>query len=320
MSRGLGQRSRPGRAAVAALERLLPLGLAVMTVASASPAMSGSPDGARLYARHCVPCHGPDGRGGGPNAKLFAIAPRDLREGFLDKYSTDELVRRVREGKPLELARDLPALRRRAQEVEDIVKHLKRLSVTDEWLSLDEGWAIYAQRCEACHGPFGRPLEALPGGVRTPRDLADPAFQRSVSDAELVAAVRHGRKGMPALAPRLTEAQADALVVYLRMLSPGFESYTRYCAQCHGDDGHAPPSFDSSLPRVTFDREYFATRDPEEVRRGVWHMLDQQKPVMPHLRWTVSEEETRAIIEYLKRGTPAAPGPPATRAAPGASD
>lgn len=37
--------------------------------------------GERLYRRHCVACHGPEGDGHGPAAALLARPPRDLREG-----------------------------------------------------------------------------------------------------------------------------------------------------------------------------------------------------------------------------------------------
>jgi mono/diheme cytochrome c family protein len=271
------------------------------------PAWATPPDGAQLYQRHCASCHGPTGKGDGPSAELFGVKPRNLRDGFLDKYTTDEIVARVREGRPLELGRDLRALRERSGEVEAIVTHLKRVAAADDWMALDDGWGTYLHRCAPCHGPFGRPTEPFPPGVRSPRDLADPAFQRSVTDAALLDAVRHGREGMPAITPRLTEAQAEAVVVFLRMLSPGFELYSRYCAQCHGDDGQAPPMYDPGLPKVAFDREYFAKHDPEEVRRAVWHMLEREHPTMPHLRWTVSIEDTRAIVEYLK---PAERSPP----------
>lgn len=40
-----------------------------------------SPDGAALFASQCAVCHGPEGRGNGPLAKLLSKPPANLREG-----------------------------------------------------------------------------------------------------------------------------------------------------------------------------------------------------------------------------------------------
>lgn len=257
--------------------------------------------GMGLYLRHCAPCHGDDARGAGPNAALFSSTPRDLREGFLRAYPTDELVARVLAGRPLRLALDIAALKRHSSEVGAIERHLRRLPDLD-WLVIEHGWSIYAERCTTCHGPFGKPLGPLPKGVRTPRDLGSAAFQQSVDDAALVQAVRHGRKGMPALVPRLRGDEAEKVVAFVRMLGPGFEGYAKFCGQCHGDDGVGIGNFDGSVgaPAVTFDREYFARVDPAHLRESIWHMLLQEKPTMPHFRDAIGEGEVRKIVEYLR--------------------
>jgi mono/diheme cytochrome c family protein len=268
-------------------------------------AAAAEPNGARLYRRYCASCHGATGRGDGPDASIFATPPRNLREGFLKKYKTDDLVRRLLDGRSLELALDLPALRTRATEVEDLVTYLKRLP-TIHWSQVGPGWEIYVDRCEICHGPTGLAPPTLPVGVHRPNDLSDPAFQRSVTDKELMTIVRHGRKGMPALTPRVPKSGGKPLAAFVRLFSPGFTLYSRYCANCHGDDGRGESHLSDAIrmPSVTFDRAYFKRRDPEQLRRSVWHMLDEQKPVMPHYRWAVSEAQARAIIEYLKSSEP----------------
>jgi len=281
---------------------VISLGIGVSPLTSSA---AEQPNGRRLYLRYCASCHGESGKGDGPDAPYFVAPPRNLREGFLGKYSTADLVRRVREGRSIELALDVPALKRRAVDVEDIVSHLKRLPTMD-WRRIEPGWEVYVDRCELCHGPYGRPPPLLPRGVRAPRDLSDPKFQRSLSDDELLAAVRRGRVHTPALVPRLTKPEAEALLLYLRLLSPGFELYTDYCAACHGDDGRGIDYGTESMraPAVVFDREYFAKREPEQIREGVWHMLGAHKPIMPHFRWQLSEEQARAIVEYLQQTEP----------------
>ncbi len=282
------------------------LGLAFAPPAVAEPDAAAEVGGKGLYLRNCAPCHGDQARGDGPNATLFLAEPRDLREGFLGKYSTSDLVKRILDGQPLTLALDVPALRRQSKEVGEIEKHIRKLPTVD-WVAVENGWAIYAERCGACHGPFGRPEGELPPGVKPPRDLSSKAFQTSVDDESLVVAVRHGRKGMPALVPRMHTQDAESVVAFVRLLSPGFETYSKFCGHCHGDDGVGIGNFDPGVgaPAITFDKDYLAKADPVRFRESIWHMLRKQKPSMPHFRGQISEADAAAIVEYL-RALPAA--------------
>jgi mono/diheme cytochrome c family protein len=276
-------------------------GLVALALTTGSVVPAAEPEAA--YREQCAPCHGESGRGDGPDASIFTQRPRNLRDGVLDRYPVGDLVRSVRDGKPLALELDPKAMRERAGEVEALVAHLRRLPSID-WDVVEPGEEQWVARCELCHGPAGRPPDVLPPGVqRRPRDLSDPVFQRGVSDAELAELVRHGRDGMPAI-PGLTKSDADvrALVAYVRLLSPGRIVYERYCASCHGEDGRADDIVDPGFaPTFVFDRAYLARQDPEVLRRNVWHMLARQRPAMPHLRERLSEAEARAIIDYVKR-------------------
>lgn len=259
-------------------------------------------DGQRLYQRRCASCHGNDAKGNGPDATIVAETPRNLREGFIDQYPTEELVRRVREGTPLHLELDSAALRARGRDVEGLIAYLKRLPTID-WNLTATGWNLYASRCEPCHDHYGRPVASLPQGVHPPRDLSTPQFQHALKQKDLVQSVRHGRKGMPALTPRVPESAAKPLAAYVRLLSPGFESYSRYCAHCHGDDGLGAdaPLGSIGVPTVKLDRSYIAKADPEKLRIDVWHMLSEEKPSMPHFGFLISEVQARNIVEYLKQ-------------------
>jgi len=291
------------------MTRALSLGivcLSIVTAVSAAGAASARGgtrrDGHGLYVEYCSSCHGLDARGKGPDADIFTAPPRDLREGFLKTYKGEDLVRRVLDGKPLELAVDLTALRRRASQVEDLVSYMKRLPGIN-WEQIGDAQVLYVERCSECHGAFGRPGPSLPAGVRAPRDLSDPDVQRSINDRDLVTLVRHGRKEMPALTPRIKEEEAKGLAPFVRLLSPGFEVYTRYCASCHGDDGHGAGSLAEELqrPSVVFDRAYFKHHDAEQLRTSVWHMVGEATPQMPHYRAVLQPAQARAIVEYLKR-------------------
>lgn len=282
---------------VSTLLALLAGGVDAAVAAGPAPADGG-------YREQCAACHGESGRGDGPDAALFTVRPRNLRDGLLGRYDTEALVRMVRDGKPLSLALDPAALRARSDEIEELVTYLRRLPTVD-WHRAERGEELYVTRCESCHGRYGEPGPVLPPGVRPPRDLSDPAFQRSVEDTELLAIVRHGRRGMPAIARPLSDDDARALAAYVRLLSPGHRLYSRFCAACHGDDGRADELVEPGVaPRVVFDRDYVAQHDPEWLRTKVWHMMEERRPAMPHFRSRLSEAQARAIVEYLRRTDP----------------
>ena len=280
------------------------LGLVVVVLALAGvPARAQERDGRFLYDAYCAACHGPEARGDGVDADLFSPPPADLRSGILSQYADDALVERIRHGRPLGLARDPERLRGRAADTEMLVAHLRRLPAL-RWRRIERGQEFYVDRCEVCHGPFGHPSTILPLGVtRPPRDLSDPAYQRRTSDTTLLERARHGRRGMPAIAGLDVAENRDALLAYLRLLSPGYEHYSRFCAGCHGDDGRGPGVDWAAAPRphVVFDEPYFAKKDPEVLRRDVWHMLGANEPQMPHMSRVLRPRDVRAILAFLRR-------------------
>jgi mono/diheme cytochrome c family protein len=275
--------------------------MAIAVLCSVGAAVAQRDEGAHLYRLHCAGCHGPSGRGDGPDAAIFVVRPPDLRE-VLKKYTPSDLVRWVRDGRALELVLDPPALAARAHDVEDLVAYLTRFPAIN-WQLVQLGWALYVDHCEQCHGTTGRPNTPLPAGIKPPPDLSDPAFQRSVSDIELIALVRHGRRGMAALTPRVPKGDAPELAAFVRLLSPGFTLYTRDCANCHGSDGRGVAALSGPirLPTTTFDRQYFAAHDAEYLRTRVWHMVGEHRPTMPHYGAMLSEAQARALAEYLKQ-------------------
>lgn len=277
----------------------------LVAVVSADARERAEPSGRQLYLDNCARCHGLAGRGDGPDAPFFSPPPRDLTTGFLGKYADEDLVARLRDGIPLSLAADPEGRKIRAGRVEDIVRHLRRLPDID-WVEVDAGGVLYGNRCEVCHGQFGQPWPApdLPAGVTAmPKDLRDPAVQRSMTDEELVRAFRHGKESMPATAKKLSKDETEQLVAFVRVLSPGFETYSFYCAGCHGDAGGGDGIMarDGGGPTVVFDEEYFASKDPDALRAMVWHMMDVGGGGMPHFRDVVDDAQLDAIVEYLKR-------------------
>ena len=265
-------------------------------------AEAGDRDGKELYAAYCAACHGAQARGDGVDADLFSPRPPNLRSGVLRKHSDDALVEWVRHGRRLTLGKDAVRMKTQSDDTETLVAHLHRLPNL-RWRQIERGQEIYVDRCEVCHGPFGHASTILPRGVtKLPRDLSDPAYQAATSDATLLARARHGRGAMPAVGNLDIKENADALVAYLRLLTPGYETYSRFCAGCHGDDGRGPGVdwATERRPIVVFDAAYFSGKDPEQLRRQVWHMLDDTSPQMPHMNRVLRPRDVRAILAYLR--------------------
>ena len=87
------------------------------------------------------------------------------------------------------------------------------------------GKAVFRHYCHTCHGETGAGdgFNAFNVDPR-PRDLSDPAFQKSHTDAALADAIRRGGAGvglapvMPPWGRTLTADQVDQVVRYIRTL------------------------------------------------------------------------------------------------------
>jgi mono/diheme cytochrome c family protein len=273
------------------------LGL-VMLVLSAGVTMAA--DGAILYRDHCARCHGPQGRGNGPDAATLAHPPRNLRDGFLTRYSTDDLVARIRSGRQLPLSLDPVALRKALGDIDAVTAHIRRIPTID-WPAARRGHELFAQRCAGCHGPTGEGAPRTAALERVPPDLGtDEVRARLIGDRRM-AAVRHQLPGMPGLEQVADETAARALAAWVAVLSPGYRVYDRYCTGCHGEDGRPPAAVEApDRPKVVFDHAYLEDLGPRELEDASSHMVLTKKPRMPHMAAELSEGEARAVVEYLR--------------------
>src|SRR5262249_3581 len=100
----------------------------------------------------------------------------------------------------------------------------------------------------------------------------------------------------------------------VRVLSPGYESYDRLCASCHGSDGRpaalalaeflGEPRAPGEKPPV-FDQAYMRAHTDEQLRGWVRHMLKQNQVGMPHFAGDLNAEQVRHILTYLRNLPPA---------------
>jgi mono/diheme cytochrome c family protein len=285
----------------------LPSGPAVVAPAAVSPRRF-SP-GEVLYIRHCADCHGWEGKGGGPLAPLLEDQPPLLnRPELFTRYSEAELVVRILLGKELEVPLQATAGPRREEEVTTLLAHMRRLP-TLAWDEIETGEQVYDSLCVSCHGIYGRGDGELTRRLPPPpRDLNTPPYQNPVSDEELRRVIADGRGAMPGAANVLSTDELHAVMAFVRVLSPGYELYNRFCSVCHGPDGHPPfsnPEDESGFEIVlegipTFDEEYFRSHREEHIRSWTQHMLKENRAVMPHFSGALNAEEARQILVYLR--------------------
>lgn len=76
---------------------------------------------------------------------------------------------------------------------------------------------IYAQNCARCHGADGRG-DTESGREKDVPDIADKGLQQRWSDKRIAAKIAGGGDGMPAFGKKLSAAQIQTLVRYVRAL------------------------------------------------------------------------------------------------------
>jgi cytochrome c oxidase cbb3-type subunit 3 len=77
--------------------------------------------------------------------------------------------------------------------------------------------SLFAKNCATCHGKDGK-AKTFKAKLNHARNLTDPEWQTSVTDERLFNSITNGRGHMPAWGKKLTEAEINSLVVYVRQL------------------------------------------------------------------------------------------------------
>jgi len=78
------------------------------------------------------------------------------------------------------------------------------------------GEAVYKANCQSCHGSAGTPNPGIAKSMGV-KAANDPEY-KSVSEADMIAAVKNGKGKMKAFSPKLTDAQIKESVEYFRSL------------------------------------------------------------------------------------------------------
>ena len=75
----------------------------------------------------------------------------------------------------------------------------------------------YAKYCITCHGRDGKAKTAK-GRRNHARNLTEADWQRAVSDERVFNSIANGRGKMPAFSKKMSDAEIDAMVSYVRAL------------------------------------------------------------------------------------------------------
>lgn len=239
-------------------DRVVNLGMAPLVPFTTEPdpvllAQVGSlPDGPTLqaaiqsFAVTCISCHGADGLG-------TAIAPA-LNDPAVRERTVDDLTRTITFGNPgtlmagwqnalngVEIS-SLVTLIQRWEEIPPGILPVPNvpIPVTEESLVL--GNQLFSQNCSRCHGPEGQGTQRAPA-------LNVKSFLVDTGDLAIQQIITQGIPGtaMPAWGDRMTEAEIQAIVGFLRQ----WESTAPEVAIPARGGGGGPPWLRSSTTTTT---------------------------------------------------------------------
>ena len=267
--------------------------------------------GEALYINYCADCHGWEGRGSGHADKFLDIpVPILLRNELLAEKSENQFVDWVLSGSALQLQLAEDAVPQTDTEVAVILAYIKKLPTID-WSKIEAGQKVYDELCLSCHGLYGHGDGGLAYKMPGPLpDLSALDYQTQHSDEDLLQIIAKGKDAMPGTEDVLNTEEINSVIAFVRLLSPGYESYDRFCVVCHGADGTPMQIVAlnedeeqgiefSNIDLPTFDDAYIKAHTDEQLILKIQHMLGSERVTMPHFAGYIKQDEVREIFRYL---------------------
>lgn len=268
--------------------------------------------GERFYGWHCLPCHGPEGRGDGPQAARLGLKPRDLTRGLFKLKSSpagetafdDDLYRTLTAGLPVSY---MPSFRESLDPndrwaVIAFVRTLRReepaktrIEIPREAGDARRGGELFKTACLACHGAkdLSRgPAEFLGGAART------DVFRALTTGVE--------SSPMPSFASLPVKDRVDLaeyVTTLYRPVPAGERLFFRSgCVACHtvGKGKHLGPDLKGVGARRSLDWLRSWLKDPEGMVRkdpDARKLFAEFRTVMPDPK--LGEGDVDALSRWL---------------------
>jgi cbb3-type cytochrome c oxidase subunit III len=219
------------------MKNIIPILMLLILFTLITPDVLANPpaayEGRRLYVSYCQLCHGTGGKGDGPLSKAMKITPADLTTTVRSRSDTILTKIITGEGRQTITGRDRHNLLSDAMpewkevfnesQIQAIIAYLRFLSRTKHDLMGDPeiGLKLYKKYCQVCHGAEGEGDGIMTKLMKIkPMDHTNPNETNSLSNEELVQSILDGKgRYMPAWRGILSQADVEALVSYIRLLS-----------------------------------------------------------------------------------------------------
>ena len=91
------------------------------------------------------------------------------------------------------------------------------IAMSTGWPTTDDASTLFGSKCATCHGKDGK-AKTFKAKLNHARNLTDATWQAEVSDERLYNSIHNGKGKMPAFGKKLSDAQINALVAYVRTL------------------------------------------------------------------------------------------------------
>ncbi len=198
---------------------------AVVTVQPTAPQNAGpmyplvAPDpanGKAIYEEECLPCHGSQGLGDGPQAAQLPNPPSPLGQvDFARQFTPAEWYAVVTNGR---IDKFMPPFAGLSDgERWDVVAYAFTLSAPADVLT--RGETLFAENCARCHGESGNGDGPDAAQLSDVAVFTDQAFMARLSAEDMAAVMTNGQGDMPAFGDKLSQEDIWALTVFLRSLS-----------------------------------------------------------------------------------------------------
>jgi mono/diheme cytochrome c family protein len=280
--------------------------------------------GEKLYGWHCLPCHGPEGKGDGPNAARLGLRPRDLTRGLFKLKSSpagqgpfdEDLFRTITAGLPV---RFMPPFREPLDPGDRwaIVAFLRTLSPERGREAVDippapgdaaRGAGLFQSSCAACHGKTGKGDGPAAAGLLPDLGRGEVEFLGGAKPADVFRTLTTGMEGsaMPSFASVPARDRADLAAFVATLYRPVAEGerhfFRKGCVACHtiGKGKHLGPDLAGVGARRSVDwlrrwlsnPELMAVTDPDAKK-----LLAEYRIVMPDPK--LSPDELAALARWL---------------------